>query len=335
MIFAVSDDLGKIERIESGSFVALDVWERRHIQEWVREHPEILGEDLLIVSMEFDKFYGSRDWLDLLAVDRRGNLVAVELKRDPTAGHADLQALRYTAMVSTMTVERLLPYYADYLKKTTGEDVPKEDLRARLVRFVDLDDFEELSDEPRIVLCSEGFSQEITTTVLWLRKFGLDVSCVRITPYRLDEKIVLVPERIIPLKETEQYVTGIQEKEEKRQESKKRNPPTIPTLINNGLFKEGDKIYLKERLPPHMGYEEGNPAYHATITGKPGQSNAVRWEKDGKEYSISLLTRNIFVDFHPQGKDPGGINGNGHWVNKEGVTLWNMNRDFLDKFKED
>lgn len=198
MIFAVSENLGKIERIESGSFVALEVWERRHIQEWVREHPEILGEDLLIVSMEFDRFQGSRDRLDLLAVDRGGNLVVVELKRDPSAGHADLQAIRYAAMVSTMTVERLLPYYANYHKKTTGQDVSEEDLRAKLVRFIDLDDFEELSDEPRIVLCSEGFSQEITTTVLWLRTYGLDVSCVRLTPYRLDEKIVLVPERIIP-----------------------------------------------------------------------------------------------------------------------------------------
>ncbi len=42
------------------------MWERRHIQEWVREHPKILGKDLLIVSMEFDKFQGSRDRLGLL-----------------------------------------------------------------------------------------------------------------------------------------------------------------------------------------------------------------------------------------------------------------------------
>jgi hypothetical protein len=39
------------------------VWERRHVQEWVRKHPEILGEDLLVVSMEFDRFEGSRDRL--------------------------------------------------------------------------------------------------------------------------------------------------------------------------------------------------------------------------------------------------------------------------------
>ena len=79
MIFVISEDLSKIEKVESKSFVTLDVWERKHIQEWVRSHPEILGEDLLIVGMEFDKFEGSKDRLDLLSVDREGNLVSGQL----------------------------------------------------------------------------------------------------------------------------------------------------------------------------------------------------------------------------------------------------------------
>ncbi len=43
MIFVISEDLGKIEKVEAQSFVALDVWERKHVQEWVRSHPEILA----------------------------------------------------------------------------------------------------------------------------------------------------------------------------------------------------------------------------------------------------------------------------------------------------
>ena len=221
MIFVISDNLGEIEKVESGSFVDLNVWERTHIQEWVRRHPEILGEDLLIVSMEFDRFQGSRDRLDLLAVDRMGNLVVVELKRNSHADYADLQSVRYAAMISTMTIEQLLPYYADYHKRSTGERVSNEELRTKIAEFVEIEEFEELSSQPRIILCSEDFSQEISTTVLWLRGFDLDIACVRLTPHRLEDKIVLVPEKIIPLQETEQYVIGIQEKEEKRQESRK------------------------------------------------------------------------------------------------------------------
>ncbi len=220
MLFVVSEDLNSIEKIESQSFVSLKVWERTHIQEWVRKHPDILGEDLLIVNMEFDRFEGSRDRLDLLALDRTGNLVVVELKRDSFAGHADLQSIRYAAMISTMTVEQLLERYVDYHRSTTGEEVSQEKLRSTINEFVSLDDFEELSSRPRIILCSEDFSQEITTTVLWLRGFDLDISCVRLTPYRSEGKIILVPEKIIPLRESEQYITRVQEKEGQRQEKR-------------------------------------------------------------------------------------------------------------------
>jgi hypothetical protein len=69
MLFVVSEDRSNIEMIDSQSFLSLNVWERRDIQEWERKYPEILGEDLLIVSMEFDRFEDPRDRLDLLALD--------------------------------------------------------------------------------------------------------------------------------------------------------------------------------------------------------------------------------------------------------------------------
>ena len=45
MLFVISEDLNNIEKVESRNFISLNVWERTHIQEWVRKHPEILGED--------------------------------------------------------------------------------------------------------------------------------------------------------------------------------------------------------------------------------------------------------------------------------------------------
>ncbi len=270
MIFVISEDLSKIERVESKSFAALDVWERKHIQEWVRSYPEILGEDLLIVGREFDRFEGSKDRLDLLAVDREGNLVVVELKRDSFGGYAELQAIRYAAMVSTMTIEQLLAYYADYHKKTTGEDASKEELRAKINEFVEPEDFEELSSRPRIILCSEDFSQEITTTVLWLRGFDLDISCVRITPHRLDDKIVVVSEKIIPLKESEQYLTGIQEKEEQRQESKKQVDPAVAKVreVLEGLINDEPGLELDSgKTKPRFAVREWDTPALRTASG--------------------------------------------------------------------
>jgi len=117
MILVVNNELTTFEKVSPASFVELNIWERKHIQEWIRQAPEILGEELLVVSIEFDRFKNSDDRLDVLAIDRQGNLVVIELKRDSFASYADLQAIRYAAMVSSMTIEKLLPYYIAYQKK--------------------------------------------------------------------------------------------------------------------------------------------------------------------------------------------------------------------------
>jgi len=69
LIFSVGENLKEIEQIDAGSFTSFSIWERTHIQEWIRTNPKILGEELLIVSMEFDRFVNSSDRLDLLALD--------------------------------------------------------------------------------------------------------------------------------------------------------------------------------------------------------------------------------------------------------------------------
>jgi hypothetical protein len=330
MIFSISDSLDRATKINGDSFTNLNIWERTHIEEWVRANPEILGEDLLIVSIEFDRFSSSNDRLDLLAVDREGNLVVIELKRDSAAGYADLQALRYAAMVSSMTVDMLVPYYIGYKKKYDDVELTELEAKEQIVEFVESDTFSELSNKPRIIICSEGFSQEITTTVLWLRDADIDISCVSITPYQVEGRIIIVPKVVIPLEEARQYQIDIKRKEEKREKSGRRpRPKTMTILLDNNLVKEGDELRLLNGLPTWLKYDENDPTFRATITGKRGQSNAVIWAKDGQEYAISALAWKIFKDLHPEKKNPGGVNGNWHWVNADGKPLWKVAEEFL------
>lgn len=333
MIFSISNDLDKAKKIKESSFSELNVWERTHIQEWVRANPEILGEDLLIVSIEFDRFSNSNDRLDLLAVDRKGNLVVVELKRDLAAGYADLQAIRYAAMVSSMSIDDLIPYYSAYKKKHDNEQLSELEAKEQIVEFVESDSFTELSTKPRIILCSEGFSQEITTTVLWLRDSDIDISCVSITPYKVDETIIIVPKVVIPLEEAREYLIEIKRKEEKEQSARKVRPKTMKILLENKLVSDDEQLLLANDLPSWVKkqYDENDPLFRAKITGKQGQSNAVVWEKDNQEYSVSALAWKIFKDLHPDNKDPGGVNGNWHWVNSESKPLWNVAEEFLSK----
>lgn len=330
MIFSISNSHDKANKIIGSSFVELNIWERRHIEEWVRENPEILGEELLVLSTEFDRFVNSNDRLDILALDKNGNLVVVELKRDSAAGYADLQALRYAAMVSSMTIDKIVPYYVTYRKKFHDDQLTEIEAKEKIVEYVESDSFSELSSKPRIILCSEGFSQEITTTVLWLSDFKIDITCVKITPYKIDDKIIIVPRTIIPLENAKQYLIDIKIKEEEKEQSvRKARPKTMKILLENGLVMQGDKIFLKNALPAYLKFDEKDSKFMATITGKLGQSDAVQWDMDGTEHSISELAWFIFKEAHPEKKDPGGVNGNWHWVNIDGRPLWDIAEEFI------
>jgi hypothetical protein len=56
---------------------------------------------------------------------------------------------------------------------------------------------------------SANFSTEMTTAVLWLNKRGLDVTCIRMRPYRLDSQVLVNIQRLIPLPEAVEYETKI------------------------------------------------------------------------------------------------------------------------------
>ena len=51
-------------------------------------------------------------------------------------------------------------------------------------------------------------------------------------------------------------------------------------------------------------------------------------EKDQQEYAISALTWQLFKKHHPDGKDPGGVNGNWHWVTESGKNLWDIAQEY-------
>jgi len=93
----------ELAKVELTSFSSEGILERSHLQAALKEQIEIISPDSLVIAEEFSEWSGSRRRIDLLAVDSNGNLVVVELKRNETGEHMDLQSLRYAAMVSTLT----------------------------------------------------------------------------------------------------------------------------------------------------------------------------------------------------------------------------------------
>ena len=207
--------------VPTTSFAAEQILERADLQRLIRARIDILVPDVLIVSEEFGAFTESRRRIDLLGVDHDGHLIVFELKRTEDGGHLELQALRYAAMVSTMTFDDLVGHFEAYLQKVNpmAADAARDQLASWLE---DVGGSEaEISREVRIVLVTAGFDREITTTVLWLNDiYQMDICCIRLHPYKLDDRVLLDVEQVIPLPEAEDLMIQLRKREAKAREAR-------------------------------------------------------------------------------------------------------------------
>lgn len=207
-IYKISD--GALKPATPTTFAAAGISERNHLQQLLKHQVEVIAPDTLVIAEEFGNWEDSRRRIDLLAIDRDANLVVIELKRTEDGGHLELQALRYAAMVSTMTFDNAASVFAEYL-----EDIESGlDARARILEFLEWSEPDEdrFAQDVRIVLASAEFSKEITTSVLWLNGRGIDIRCIRMRPYRDGAEVLVDIQQVIPLPEAEEYQVRIRDK---------------------------------------------------------------------------------------------------------------------------
>lgn len=221
-----------IAQLPTTTFEERQLRETSDIQRLIRSHIEVVASDLLVIAEEFAEWTDSRRRIDLLAVDREGYLVVIELKRGEEGGHMDLQAIRYAAMVSSMTFDRAKTAYQSFLDRHD----PGQDAEARLLEFLQWEEprEEEFGRDVRIVLVAADFSKEVLTSVLWLNERDLDIRCVRLKPYLLGSEIVLDVQQVVPLPEAEEYQVRVREKAIVQRESARQAGPTGFWFMNTG-----------------------------------------------------------------------------------------------------
>lgn len=213
MIYRLDRATNRVVPCEETDFKSKNILERQHIEKWIENYPDILGEELLVITSEYDKFDKTNERLDVLAIDKDGNLVVIELKRDDSGKHADLQAIRYAAYCSNFRLEKICQLYKEYSTKR-GKELSDEQASDEILAFIENEDFEEINDRPRIILVARQFRTEVTSSVLWLRNFEVDISCVKFTPYDMGkEEIAFESNIIIPLPEARDFIVEAERKE--------------------------------------------------------------------------------------------------------------------------
>ncbi len=229
-MFTVNHQTNRINPVTTKSFSELGFTERKHLQEWLAYQPDALGEDLLIIQKEFDGFDDTRERLDLLALDKDGNLVIIENKLDDSGRDVVWQSLKYVSYCASLTKSQIVEIYQKYINryevdKDSDESTQEStDAVARISDFLDAPDLDEvklnLGNSQRLMLVAANFRKEVTSTALWLLAQGVNIQCFKVTPYSLADHLLINIDQIIPTPEAKELMIGINAKkaEEKNTE---------------------------------------------------------------------------------------------------------------------
>ncbi|PVA10192.1 hypothetical protein DC366_11140 [Pelagivirga sediminicola] len=225
-MFQIDRSANRLRKLERTSFSEVGFREREHLQEWLATMPDALceamseGEDgLLIIQKEFDGFDGTRERLDLLALDRNGQLVVIENKLDDSGRDVVWQALKYAAYCSSLKKAEIVGIFQQYLDRHGAGDAA-----STICEFLGEDTLDQvvLNDgtDQRILFIAANFRREVTATVLWLRDHQIDARCIKVVPYKFGEEMFVDIQQVIPTPEAADYMIRMAEKDSEEKNAK-------------------------------------------------------------------------------------------------------------------
>lgn len=206
-MYLINREKNRVTKLKKKSFSELKFRERDHLQEWIANDPSTLGEELLIIQKEFNGFSETNERLDLLALDKLGNLVIIENKLDDSGKDVTWQVIKYASYCASLTKQDILNIYQDYL----GSSAIAQEM---ISEFFDNRDISEIVlnqglNSQRLILIAANFRKEVTSTVLWLMNFKIRLQCFKVTPFAFGDQLFLNVEQILPTKDTEDFAISI------------------------------------------------------------------------------------------------------------------------------
>ena len=221
-MFKIEPRTNRIKPLESKRFGELGFTERKHLQEWLENYPQALtqgdNDELLIIQKEFDGFDDTRERLDLLAMDKEGNLVVIENKLDDSGRDVVWQALKYASYCANLKKQQVIEIFQRYLnQKAQATGCEAGNAEKLLLEFLQADDLQSVQlntlKSQRLIFVAANYRKEVTNTILWLSQFGVDCQCFKVTPWQAGDELFLNVEQIIPTPEASDFMIGMMAKE--------------------------------------------------------------------------------------------------------------------------
>lgn len=183
---------GKLTHISS-SLTANGRKEKEDLEVWIKSNPEILGNDIAIIGEQVKTKSG---YLDFLGIDRFGNLIIIELKRDKLPREVLAQAIDYASDVSSYEPSYLNEICLKFTKKTLVDYV--------IEKFPDTN-FEDVAvnQAQRLLLVGFAVEESLHRMIEWLsEKYNLGINAIVLhysktkSGDELLSRTVIIPEEV-------------------------------------------------------------------------------------------------------------------------------------------
>jgi hypothetical protein len=165
---------------------------KKVLEVWLEKNSEAIVEDgkLFVIGRQVATSFGS--FIDLLALDRTGNSVVIELKRDRTPRDTLAQALEYASFIEKVDYEELEQIFQKYTQENQA-------LTEAHKNFYNLSEEEGVSfnKDQRIVIVGYDISPEVRETATFLSKKKVRVNCIEFNYFQTNSGEQLLSHNIV------------------------------------------------------------------------------------------------------------------------------------------
>ncbi len=139
------------------------------LEPWLESNPAIIGSNITIIGRQTMSKSGP---IDLLGIDKAGNVVIIEIKRDKLPREALVQAIDYASNAAEWTIEKLSEICSEYSGKSLEETITES--------FPDVDiENLNINDTQRIVLVGFSVEASLERMIEWLSdNFNVNINAV-------------------------------------------------------------------------------------------------------------------------------------------------------------
>jgi len=226
------------------------------LESWLENNFDSIVEDgaLMVIGRQVATTFGS--YIDLLGVDRAGNIAILELKRDRTPRETLAQALEYASFAESLDYEQL----EQILRNYTGNE--NESLSEYHKEFFRLEIGEGVSfnKDQRIIIVGYNITPEIHQAATFLRNKGLRVTCVEFSYFQTESGEQLMSSEIVVGKE-----------------------PLKRGAISTGTLPRIDKIKFLGSLD-----QVGLPVFEALLKMAEEQNLPIHWGSKGFSLNVDI-----------------------------------------------